>query len=362
MEMKYSVKPVRNALLVLCALFWALLFFLPLPHARAAGDETYRCIWADGTETAESYYSAYSSLIGMDDGGAIVLGRGEKTGVVAAGEACTNAFHIFEEGGLADLLTLDISGVSRLERAALYRRYQGRLWYADEYFAWSGEEMQRTEAQRADTLVFLAGDMTASRLTETRAERLYLRAEAAFSADVVAGTNVKEVLAEAPYYAEGNTVCLSTAGGVRLLAGLPAARKVTVPENVYFADEGALLPCENLEEVEIPFAGSAFSSAGTLYRGEFAHLFSTGKEYRVPETLKIVRVKGGYLISHAFYACKHIETIDACGVPAQNIQRDAFSDCVSLKFLHTPRADVTLQGNFTKRLAPCGCTIYERAD
>lgn len=360
--MKYNVKPIRNALFLLCALFWGLLFFLPMPRARAAGDDMYRCVWADGTETEESYFSAYSSLVGMDDGGEIVLGRGERTGVVAAGEACRAAFRIFEEGGLADLLGLDISCVSRLERAALYRRYQSRLWYADEYFAWSGEEMQRAEAQRAETLVFLSGDMTATRLIETQAERLSLRAEATFTASVIAGTNVKEVIAEAPYFAEGNTVCLSTAGGVRLLAGLPSARKVTVPENVYFADEGALLPCENLEEVEIPFAGSAKSSAGTLYRGEFAHLFSTGKEYRVPVTLKTVRVKGGYLISHAFYACKYVETIDACGVSARDIERDAFADCVSLKLLHTPRADVVLSGNFTKHTAPCGCTVYERAE
>ena len=135
-----------------------------------------------------------------------------------------------------------------------------------------------------------------------------------------------------------------------------------MPASVYFADEGALLPCEQLEEVEIPFAGSAQSSAGTLYRGEFAHLFSTGAEYCVPVTLKRVRVKGGYLISHAFYACKFVEEIDACGVSARDIERDAFADCISLKLLHTPRADVTLQGNFTKRLAPCGCTVYERAE
>ncbi len=360
--MKYGMKSVRSALFVLLALFWALLFFLPMPRSWAVGDETYRCVWADGTETEESYFSAYSDLVGMNDGGELVLGRGDLTGVIAASEACQSAFHVFENGGLGDLLQLNISAVTRLERAALYRRYQNRLWYADEYFAWSGEALQRTEAQRAETLVLLAGDMTATRLIETQAERLFLRADANFSASVVEGTAVKEVLAEQPYSSEGNTVCLSTPGGVRLLAGLPAARTVTVPERVYFADEGALLPCTQLEAVEIPFAGSAQSSVGTLFRGEFAHLFSTGKEYRVPETLKRVRVKGGYLIAHAFYSCKYVEEIDACGVSVENIERDAFVDCTSLKLLHTPRENVRLQGNFTKHLAPCGCTIYERAD
>ncbi len=353
---------IKCALFVLCALFWALLFFLPMPKVSAVSEESYLCLWADGEETRENYFAAYADMVGMNDVGEVILERDGRQGSIPAGEACSAAFSTLEGGGLAELLQLKISGVSRLERAALYRRYQTRLWYADEFFAWNGEAIERAAARRAESLVFLAGSMTATRLTETQATRLYLRAAAEFDADVLTGTAVKEVVAEPPYFSEGNAVCLSTAGGVRLLAGIPTAKSVTVSEDVSFADEGALLPCTALEEVTIPFVGNVRSSQGTLYRGEFAYLFSTGKEFCVPASLKRVRVTGGYLSPYAFYVCKNIEEIDACGIPAQDVEKDAFAGCVSLKLLHTSRADVTLQGNFTKRLAPCGCTIYERAD
>lgn len=360
--MKGKLKIIRGAICVLFALMWAVLLFAPLPASVAARtQEYYRCVWADGTETEESYFSAYLSLMGLE-GDVLVLGRAGELGTIAAGDACIAAAKILEAGEFGELMVLGTEGLTRLECAALYRRYSGRLWYAGEFFQWTGDAFSRTSAYEAREIVLLDGSISASRLAAAGATRLYVHGGAAFEKEMLEGTAVEEVVAAPPYLSAGNTVCLSTPGGVRLLAGMPTAKSITVPDSVYFADEGALLACTELEEITLPFAGSAKSPAGSAYRGEFAHLFSTGKEYKVPQTLRKVRVTGGYLTSHAFYTCRMIEEIDACGVASEQIEAEAFVDCTSLRTLHTPRADVTLRGTFTARALPCGCTLYERAE
>lgn len=359
--MKGNVNKIRSAVFVLLALFWSGLLFFPMPRTVASGaDERYLCVWEDGSRTEERYFTAYRDFAGTTEEGTILIGRNGMHGEIAAGDAFLRAVRVFDGGNLGELFAADISGVTRLERVALYRRYRGRLWYADEFFAWSGADMVPAELAKAEEIVLLSGSLSAKKIAEAGVAALDLRAEAEFSADTLRGTHVGSVTAEAPYSSSGNAVCLSTPGGVRLLAGVPRAERVEVPREVYFADEGALLPCERIEEVSLPFAGSSVSDKGSAYKGEFAHLFSDGSAYLVPKTLKRVRISGGYLVSHAFYACGGIEEIDACGVSPDAIERDAFSDCLSLRLLHTPRADVRLAGNFRSHTAPCGCTVYER--
>lgn len=358
--MTRTLRVLRTLTACLAVLFWSVAVFLPMPRT-SSDSEVYLCAWSDGTETEIGYFEACRDLYGMDGDG-ILLRRGELTGVVGAGSACLAAVETLETGGLERLLQTNVSLMTELERAALYRRYRARLYFAGGFFGWTGERFERTGAGGADELVLLAGAIPRESFVSVGAKTVQLRAAAEFSASLLAGTQVERVFAEYPYSANGDAVCIFSTGGTRLIAGMPLSRAVHVPAETEFADEGALLPCQSLEEVELPFLGNSANAFGTGYRGEFAYLFSSEEGYFVPATLKKVRVTGGAIVSHAFYACGTVEEIDACGVPWDRIGQDAFSDCTGLRLLHSPRRDVELSGSFTRRTAPCGCTVFVRAD
>lgn len=351
---------LRGALCLLCALLWALPLFFPLPRTLSAGaGESYLCRWESGEETQETYASALRDLDGMEEG-VLVLGRDGMRGEISPGTECENAVSVLENGNMGELFALRTEGLARLERAALYRAYGERLWYAGEWFGWTGEAFARRSAGEAEEVVLLSGKISAARLLEAGTKTLFLRAEAEIDETTLCGTRVETVSAEEPYRAEGGCVCLSTAGGVRLVAGLPLATQIIVPADTAFADEGALLACTEIAGLTLPFVGSAKNSAGSGFKGELAHLFSTGEQYKIPQTLRKIRVTGGSLVSHAFYACSMLEEIDACGLGYDDIAYDAFADCTGLRLLHTPRGNVRLPGNFRISIAPCGCTVFER--
>ena len=341
------------------AIVWAFLCFLPLPTAVFGAQERYWCVWRQGETTQENYFTAYSDFAGISEAGNLMLERGGDYGEIVPSEAFLKAVAILDAGSLAELVVFEPQ-ITRLEHMALYRKYQSRLWYEGEFYGYTGSRIERVKPVRAEEVVLLAGTISPRTLADTGATCLHLRAEAELTAKTLARSSVSTVIAEAPYSASGGAICLDASGGKRLLAGVPAETEIVLPADLEFADEGALLLCTRLSAITVPFVGSTKNTFGTNYRGMFAHLFSTGTEYRVPESLKAVRVTGGMLIAHAFYRCNQVEEINACGLLPANISREAFVDCASLKLLHTPRADVQLSGTFQSRSASCGCTVYER--
>lgn len=360
--MNAKLRLLRGAIFALCALFWAGLFFLTEPSSvSAVSDETYFCLWEDGTESEERYFTAFRDLLGIE-GESVVLERDGMRGEIACGEACRELLGLIEHGNFGELAAAGTDGASRIEQAALYRRYRKTLFYAGEWMEWTGRSLAVTRERAAEEVVLLEGEIAPERLIAAHAETVYLRAEGELGGATFVGTYVKKVVAQAPYRAEGECVCLDVPGGARLIAGLPYAERVDVPQDVTFADEGALLACSRITELSLPFVGNAKSDAATEYRGELAHLFSTGESYQTPKTLRKLRVTGGHLTSHAFYACPSLEEIDACGMRSGEIEYDAFADCTQLRYLHCPRADVFLRGTFTRSVAPCGCTVFERAE
>ncbi len=350
-----TVKFIKKATVTVFTAACLLSLFLPLPK-KISSNETYDCVWADGSVTKESFSSAYQSLVGID-GESVILLREGLTGKI---ESEAGAVYAALEGGtLAELLEATAAG-TRIDGAALYREFSDRVWYNGEYYVWTGNQIERVSRTERSEIVFFEGSVTSRILKETKASTVYLRAGAQISASSFAESGVERVYAEAPYAENGGAIYLDTAGGKRLLASLSGVKELTLDEDLSFADEGALLACQALESITVPFAGSSKSPYGTDYKGEFAHLFSSGAEYRVPKTLTRVTVTGGRIISYAFYACPNLKEIDACTVPEGEISKTAFSGLASLETLHTPKRDVTLTGNFTSYTAACGCTIYKR--
>lgn len=345
---------------VLAAIFWAVwafLFFTPFPRTASAGGDSYLCRWEDGAQTRESFSSALASFAAAEEAGIVLVRSGIK-GTIEGGAAYRAAVVRFDGASLPELLAFQAEGLDRLERAAFYLRAAERIWFdGKEWYVWTGEGLARSDARPAGELC-VWGDLSASALSRTGATVLRLLPGAELHGASLAGSNVSRVIASAPYGVSDGCVLLDTAGGKRLLSGIPKAERVAVPGDVSFADEGALLACEALKELDLPFVGNAASGVGTSFRGEFAFLFSTGTEYRVPATLERVRVRGGTLVSRAFYGCGLLREIDACGTDPSRIAADAFADCAGLRLLHTPRADVLLPGTFSAQTLPCGCTLY----
>lgn len=353
---------------VLAAVAWIVLFLgwtvallLPVP-AQVGASENYLCVWEDG-ETTESYASAYAALVGAGEQG-ILLERDGASGVIAPTEAYARLYDALESDDLARLLAADGTGLSRLEHAAVQRTYSERLWYADEWFSWTGDGVGRTqlsEHAEAETITLFSGLPSAEVLARLGTTRLIVRGDVSVTADALLGTQVAELSVSEPYAFSDGVLTLDTAGGRRIVCGVPAAKKLTLPDAA-FADAGALLACTQLEEVTVPFVGSAKNAAGAAFQQEFAYLFLNGARFEVPPSLKRVTVTGGELIAFAFYACPNVEYISACGLSVEDIEPQAFLGCTSLSELHSPRADVLLSGEFTQELLPCGCTRFVRVD
>ena len=343
----------RRALGVLAAGYFALAAVLlaafPLPR-RLQTHGYYACVWEDGSRTQETYAAAYAAMVGAEEEG-VALARGERRGLLSATPRYAAVYDVLAHGTVAQLLSLDAEGVSALERAALWRTFGETRWYAGEWFAWDGARVFRAEDMRAETVVLSEGGTS---LAATGAVRLELRPQAQLSADMLCGSRIAEVAAQAPYACEGNAIYLDTPGGRRLVAGLPAATSLAV-SHARFLDEGALLPCTALQSLVLPFAGTGAAGEDML-----ASLFSDGTDYRVPSSLQCVRICGGRVASDAFYGCGSLREISTCGVAAEKIDPAAFLHCTQLRVLHTARQDVLLPEGFTETRAPCGCHIFTR--
>lgn len=357
--MKNVRKTLQIAVTIPIAFGLALLPILGMPRPSRAGaaEETYICRWEDGTETEESYFSAFSSF-GRATEEEISLLRGEKRGVIEAGQAYTRFVCNAEEGRIANLLALLPEGLSRLERLAAFRVLSPILWQSgNAFYAYTGEDFKLTERKVADEIVLLDGTITAKQLIESGATSLRMGPEAEISAQTLNGTSIARVQACPPYTADGSVIFLDTPGGRRLVSGIPSATDIAADYD--YADEGALLPCKGVCSLDLPFAGRA-PTEDVFPEGQLAYLFSTGKEYLVPDTLKRVTVRGGGLGSYAFYRCTALEEIDASGVRADLVDKNAFLGLPSLRTLLSPRADVTLTGNFRSTRLPDGNILFER--
>ena len=353
----------KRILAVFCALLALLLaaaaFLAPFPgRYGTAHQERYLCVWEDGSDTKESYYSAYPLLQGMSKSGNVLLSRGGMLGEVGASEPFRAAVEIFERGSLKQLYAFDAQGILPLEHACLWRTYKERIYYAGGAFRWTGERVASAEGTGKE-LVLLEGSVSSTVLKRTGVEKLILRKDAQFSARTILGTNVKSIEAQAPYSALSGGVYLDTVGGKRLLAIIADCETLEI-EDCDFIEAGALLLCKSLRSLSLPFVGSAKTDNLTGYKGELSYLFQNGESSRVPQTLNYVAVSGGYLIDFAFYGCSGLEEINACGVKSEDISSMAFHGLDALRRLHTPRESVLLTGEFISYPAPCGCWIYER--
>lgn len=330
--------------------------FVPFPHRLSADNFLYRCEWADGSVGEERFISVYKDLVGTD--GQFILT--ERNGLRGRCDFhAQEEYRTLKEGNFGEVSALHFSDdATRLDRAALLRTFSDTLWYAGEYFTWSGSAIRRASRTTCAALVALDGDASAA-VAESSAIYFDLRKEASVTADAFRHSSVRYLSAQPPYAAREGLLYLDTPGGRRLLASLNCVTDATIEAD--YCDEGALLSAVALERVTAPFAGNMREASSSYFRGQFAHLFSDKGIYKVPPSLKSVCVTGGVLGDYAFYACVAVEEVDACGVKRENIGRYAFSNLVSLKRLHTPRRDVALpEGAFSARTAECGCTVYER--
>ncbi len=355
--MSRAKKFAKGAILFAFAALFVFLLFVPLPQTVGAAAEEEDVVWQDGTRETLSYSEAFSMLAGAE-GGDVLLESEGRTGRVAQGEAFAAVNAALSDGELAMLLIVGSSSFSRLGRAALFLEHGSTVYYAGEAFRYTGSRVERSASEAARRVVLSDGSLPAGYLASVGASELVLTAAAEFSAADLVGSRVTSARAVLPYLAEGEAVYLRTAGGTRLLAALPLLTSLEVAPCAY-ADRGALVPCGSLVSLTLPFAGSALHF-GSETEGMFAWLFLT-KSYDVPETLKSVKITGGSLIAHCFYACPDIEEIDVCGLDPAQISPLAFRDALGLLTLHTPRADVVLPAEgFESHIAPCGCTVYTR--
>lgn len=320
--------------------------------------EIYRCVWSDGSATQEDFASAYAVYDGATEE-EILLRKDSLTGKISAGESYRLAVETLEKGELADLLNMTEKGLSRIERAALFHKYATRLYYADDWFGYTGQGVRRVPLGAATEVVFMTGELPDRALAQTGATTLYVQSGAQLSAKALSDSCVEEVFVQSPYSAEGGAVYRDGVAGRRLVAGLPAVRSLRVEAD--YIDEGALSPCRNLEELDLPFIGSSADRETAAYDGDFGYLFDRDGDgrYVIPAVRRLI-IRGGRIQSHAFYGAFALNEIDVCGVLPENIDRTAFDGLKELRLLHCPKEDVVLMGDFTSYQAPCGCTVFVR--
>ncbi len=353
---------LKRRLPALTGLFLAaamlLLVFVPPARSVFSDEKHYHCVWEDGT-TEESFASASFFLDGIAEDGRLRLVDGDRTGYVSVSPSFGHAYAILCHGDLFELLTSDMGGLDPLERTALYARFSETVFYSSGAFSFDGAAVHPSDPVFAREVVLLDGPLPSGYLKEMGAVSLRIASEAEISPYDLAGSKVIELSAESPYRTENGALYRDTPGGVRFVCSLPDCADLTVSD-CDFADMGSLFPSQNLVSVRLPFVGSAKNAQGSDFQGRFAYLWSKNGEIFVPETLKRAEVTGGVLVAYAFYGAPALEEVTACGIPAHDVSRQAFSGVPSLRLIHSPRDDLELDGTFEREPLPCGCTLYRR--
>lgn len=346
---------LKTTLALLFGACFTLLLFLPFPSWRRAERGAYICLCEDGKVREVSYAAAHAALSGIGEDGNLLL-CGEIEGEIEASEEFTAAYRLLEHGETADLLRCDFS-LDPLERAALVRFCGDRLYYDDGYwYAFTGT-FGAAAFGTARELYVLGGFPSAAEILSSGAERMHLSARAEVRASALVGASLT-LSADEPYATREGGVFLNTAGGTRLVCGEPNAR--TVRADCQFCDEGALSPCGSVAALDLNFLGSSAYPLGSDYKGELGYLFLRDGMYRVPQSLKQVKVRGGVVTATAFYGCPYLEEIDLCGIPAADLSPQAFEGLGSLKTLHAARGGLLPESEYTCETAACGCSIYRR--
>ena len=249
-----------------------LLLFLPFPRRVGTLQETYSCLWEDGSQTNEDYFGAFSALCGATEEG-LVLEREGKTGLIQPSDEFRRAVTVFENGTLAELLSFRLGLCSRLEKAALFACYGERCYYAGESFSWDGEKISRTERTKFNEVVLLHGNLPSAFLCDAGAKTLILSENAEFTVRSLVGSKVESIVACLPYFTENGAVYLKTVGGTRLVAALPSVEYLEITCD--YLDEGALSACTRLKTLKLPEG----------YDGTLAMLFGSTP---IPEGLILV--------------------------------------------------------------------------
>lgn len=346
---------------VFVALF-ALVLFLPYPKAVGAQNDEYTVTWSDGSSARESYFSALSSFTGFSEEGDLCFFREGKFGSAEGSLSLKTAKTALDSGKIAPLMGNNMN-FTRLESAALYRVYADTLYSRDgEWYRFDGKNVVSVMSDVAGTVFLAEGELTASALNRTGAGHLILGDGAEPSYRTLWGTSVT-VEGRDRYFVENGAIVSRDLGGA-LRAAEPLQTSVRVPD-VGFCDMGALLPCENLVSLSLPFLGNLPTYSETVHQGELGYLFSDGVEYYIPDTLKRVEVRGGHVTSFAFYRCHDLEEIDVSKVDPEEIEPQAFLGLDSLQVLYVPRGDIILTDaeDFTLSYdASRACYVYTRKE
>lgn len=341
---------LRISLFVLLLALCGVLLFPPA--AQIGKGEATSVVWQSG-EREISYAEAVETLRGCD--GEKLYFYGGETGEAETGAAFKEVYSVLEGGGLLSLLTIKTEGLGRVERVALYRKFGDTGYYSGDLFAFDGVRVLRTRRKGFGEIVLLDGALSADVLKNSGAKRLVLRGGSRMTAAALVSSQVEEAVAEAPYFMQGNVLSLATAGGARLVAGLPLAEELCASEGSY-CDEGAFAPCDRLVSLTAPFIGSAKSLLATDRDGRLSYMFGG----TVPRSLERVKATGGVISPFAFTGCGFIKEIDLCGLAEEDVSAQAFYGCERLERLHTKKRGLSLSGGFSVRSLPCGCLLYER--
>ena len=205
-----------GAALILLA---AVILLLPRPK-QAGRAETFSCLWADGAKSDETFAPALACVAGVSYEGDLLERQGN-TGTVAASEPLRTVVSVLEGGTLAELISLDGSGLTPLESYAVQTFYGGRAYYDGEPFAWDGTRVQRTERESFAEAVLLQGSFESGFLLESGVRTLYLRAGGEVEEDGLLYTALSRIVAEAPYFFRGGALWEERYGTERYVSALP---------------------------------------------------------------------------------------------------------------------------------------------
>lgn len=232
----------------------------------------FECEFEDGTKTMISFSDALKSFKWAETD-CIVLEKEGVLGRVRVCETYTACMKGLSGGEVLTLFSLRGAELNGLEKTAILSRFRDTGYYLDEFFAWDGERVLPEDRSDFSEVYLIGGSMRKGILQKTGATRLVIKTDADFSASALTDSAVKEVIAEDPYFVKEGAVYKRTAGGVRLISGLPFAEELTV--SCDYLDEGSLAPCGQLKKLKLP----------ATYTGTVKMLFG---DKPVPEGLEVL--------------------------------------------------------------------------
>lgn len=165
------------------------------------------------------------------------------------------------------------------------------------------------------------------------------------------------------------------------LRGCQSIKKLTIHEGVASIQEGALMGCDNLVELTIPFIGA--NATSTKVEGHLGYIFGYEEwkdryfpsghyyeggnhsydcyEYYIPEALTTVKVTNASTInSTAFLRCSYLKKIEICQ-GTTSIDGNAFDGCTNLEILLLPDSIHNIGTNMFSTLSKLNLTEYDNA-